>query len=447
MKKWIKTLLCAAVTAGAIALLTGCMRSTADELYALPQLSEEYLQLQGLIDKELNSGAEYAAPASGSNRQAVQLEDIDGDGIREAIVFFNFIGSDRPLKIYVYRQDAGGDYQEALRIEGEGSGVESISYIDMDGDGIKEIAVGWQIASGINMMSVYSVKGLQVTPIINTDYTQYVTCDMGEEPGSDLVVLRAASSDPAGEAFIYSLAANGEVITSSARLTDGVADVFRVRTTGLADGRQGVFVESALSGGGIVTDVLAFRDGKLVNVTMDETTGRSEGTVRTYEVYCRDINGDGLLDVPVPVALPAVSESTTFYMIDWYTYASDGEGQRIFSTYSNYTDSWYLILPEEWRGEITVRRTDGVSGERAIVFSRLERDGTFSDFLIIYTLTGENRAERATYGSRFVLLAEEETIYAAAMLEDPSGFDLPLSEELIRSSFRIIYSEWITGET
>ena len=153
MKKVIRLLICAAMLA-AVILLGGCVSTSAEELYALPQLSEDYLQLQDLIDSILASGAEYSAPAAGSYRQPIQQEDIDGDGEKEAIAFFNFLGSDRPLRIYIFRINDAGIYEEAAVIEGEGTGIESINYTDMDGDGTLEIAVGWQLASGINMLLI-----------------------------------------------------------------------------------------------------------------------------------------------------------------------------------------------------------------------------------------------------------------------------------------------------
>ena len=57
-------------------LLASCDTMSAEDFYALPQLSDTYLQLQQQIDGMLDSGAEYSAPASGSNRQAVQLHAI-----------------------------------------------------------------------------------------------------------------------------------------------------------------------------------------------------------------------------------------------------------------------------------------------------------------------------------------------------------------------------------
>ena len=68
--------------------LSGCYSGNIDQYFSLPMASEEYRQLQSLIDEELASGSEYAAPIHGSYRQSVQLSDVDGDGADEALAFF-----------------------------------------------------------------------------------------------------------------------------------------------------------------------------------------------------------------------------------------------------------------------------------------------------------------------------------------------------------------------
>ena len=81
--------------------LTGCVGQQADELYALPKQPDEYYELQNAIDQVLVSDAAYSGPLSGSNQQAVQLADLDGDGQDEAIVFIK-AGGEKPLKAYIF---------------------------------------------------------------------------------------------------------------------------------------------------------------------------------------------------------------------------------------------------------------------------------------------------------------------------------------------------------
>jgi hypothetical protein len=76
--------------AGALALLTtGCgFAFSPEELYSLPALPAEYTELNNCISQMIDSGAEYAAPISGTNIQPVQMKDLDGDGQQEAVAFF-----------------------------------------------------------------------------------------------------------------------------------------------------------------------------------------------------------------------------------------------------------------------------------------------------------------------------------------------------------------------
>ena len=169
--------------------------------------------------------------------------------------------------------------------------------------------------------------------------------------------------------------------------------------------------------------------------------------MRSTAVYCSDINDDGRMDVPFPRTLFQQSE-TVYYVIDWYDYGSSGRRSIAMTTYHNYSDGWYLVIPEEWGDGITVRREDSQQGERTIVFSRVRKaragseEQTVEDFLKIYTLTGDNKRELSALPGRFPLLARSDAIFAAEIV-DAHGFDI--SEQLIRDNFKIIYSDWSTG--
>ncbi|MDD6188067.1 MAG: VCBS repeat-containing protein [Clostridiales bacterium] len=425
-------------------LFSGCMSGNIDELLRLPQPSEEYLNLQDKIDEIIASGAVYSAPSSGSYRQSVQLHDINGDGVSEALAFFNVSG-EKPLKIYIFR-NMNGEYKNVAIIDGDGTEIESISYSDMNGDGWTEIIVGWKMGADIQMLNIYSLRGFTVSSVAATDYTEYLTADINDDDTDELLVVRHNRSDYAGSVIAYSLSSDGETASSEARLSQGVENISKVTVGKLTANTPALFVESVYGGTGLITDIFISSGEQIENISTDDT-GVSTGTIRYYTVYCRDINNDGVMEIPIPRTLPSQGENS-YRSLDWYRFTKRGVGELALTTYHNYSDSWYLVIPESWRGGVTVRREDSASGERAVVFSIWNGDGQpVTDYLKIYALTGENRAVAATRGGRQVLRREDEVIYAAELIMDEENWDYVVDYQYLKENFHLIYSEWITGLT
>ena len=419
-------------------LLCGCFRVSADELYSLPKASEEYMRLQVKIDEVLASGAEYSPPTGGEHRQSVQLIDIDGDGENEAVAFFVARAEDNPLRIYIFRS-VGDEYEVAAAIEGIGTGIESVRYIDMDGDGQLEFAVGWQISSAVKTVTLHSLRDFQSIRLAQADYASIAVSDITGDALPDLSVVRVATADSPGALDVLSLMPDGEVVTMTAHMSEGVESVSKLLTGKLSDGFPAIFIDVKVSGI-TVTDVFCSIDGTLRNISRPGSA--EELPPRT--VASSDIDGDGVIEVPFQNAMPQQTE-TTYYTIDWCAYSSDGAKTVVQTTYHNYTDGWYLILPPEWVGGLTVRREDIVRGERAIVFSFADNTSGVHDFMRIYMLSGDSRTERARIGGRFELLEEGEKIYAAALFDPGGDYPDTFDEQGVRQSFRLVYSDWLMG--
>ncbi len=428
--------------------VSGCYSTKADDLYKLPQASQEYLQLQKQIDAVLDSGAEYSPPIAGPNRQSVQLKDLDGDGQSEAIAFFRISG-DRPLKVYIMKQTEG-TYETVSKIEGNGTAIESIRYVDMDGDNVSELVIGYQSA-GLSHMTIYSIRDNQAVLLHESDYSKLVTSDLNEDDKTDVIALRLPTPEVPGGVDMYMLRSDGEIINSSAVLSAGIESINRIYKSELIDGSSAIFVEGSYQTSSIITDILCWQDDGIFNIFADSATDNSEETVRTQEIYSTDINSDGVRDIPSPRLLLS-SEDKTYYAIDWYSYDRDGQKHAVFTTYHDFQDDWYLILPEEWKDRITVYREDTVAGERTIVFTWLpERWETVEgesgeDFLKIYTLSGDNKEDRASLSGRYRLLPQQthgDVIYAYEILK--AGESLGVTTAMVGENFRPINKEWTTG--
>ncbi len=419
------------IAAAVLLSLSGCYSGGIDQYFSLPQPAEEYLQLQQLIDQEIAAGSEYAAPLRGNYRQSVQLADLDNDGVDEALVFFR--DKDGNLKIIIFIV-VGREYRQVLTIQGEGRSIGSIDFADMNADGKPDLIVAWQIAAGMNLLSVYSLVNWTGELLLSTDSTEFLAGDLNSDGRQELLVIRGVISG-AYVADMYTCPPEREPQATSAALSSGINALRRLRLGELSDGTPCLLVESAMDNGDLVSDLLVSREGSLINLTMNRSTGVSE-TRRSYSlIYSQDIDGDGVIEVPHPQQLYSQG-GEVFWSIAWYRYDSYGRASTAMTTYHCVSDGWFLVLPQGWEIGLTVRREDSVPGERAVVISRIGTDGVVHDLVKFYTITGENRIDRARIENRHVLLEEPATIYAAELL-DP-GVDLAG----IQSRFFRIYSEW-----
>lgn len=435
---------------GLLLVLSGCFSQTVDELYCLPKAPQDYVEL----DAQINSlreelGAEYASPRSGSNTTPVQLQDLDGDGLSESVVtFFRASSGELPLKICIFRQRPDESYAVTCTIEGDGLAINSVSYEDMNGDGAKEVLVSWQMGTKQYILIPYQLSPGGAIPLGQITYNHgYIACDLNEDGARELVVFRVDETVPENGRAEYYVYADGQMFqSSSARLSRSAGGDSSIRQSYLKDNVPAVYISSRCEDA-TVTDVFALRNGELANITLDEETGISSQTLRYVDVSPTDINSDGILELPQPNRVEEYQPSASapnFWIIYWQQFDLYGNSQVVERTYYNLTDSWYLTIPEQWIGNITISRDDTrtLQGERAVVFSHWNGDADTppQPLLRIYRLEGENRESRAKRGNRFVLLRTTRLIYAAELIDaqESSG----MTQDILKQSFALIRTEW-----
>ena len=445
-----KRLLLALLAALVPILLSGCMlTSSVEELYALPQLPEEYQKLSAQIEEILASGAEYTAPTSGTNLQSVQLEDLDGDGDEEALAFFRTNSDGRPLRIYIF-QAMGEGYQQAAVIEGSGTSIYSIHYEDMNGDGVKEILVSWQFSTGVQAMEVYVLEDLEPVLSMSTPYARYEVMDLDSDDIRELVVLRGDETESGGSlADYYDWDGSSLVLRSTEKLSMTIAELQWMEAGTLQNGETAVFVTGRVIGveetSRAITDILVYRDPDLTNIVLDDMTGVSSQISRFLNLQPTDINGDGVTEVPMPAELPAEGEDA-YWKIYWYSYSPDGAPEQQTITYHNLTDSWYLLIPESWDNHFTVRQSSVGATERATTFYSVAGRQIGEELLTIYTITGNSQETQAALGERTILRRQANTVYAVQYTEYyEKDWRYAVSQEQLAESFNPILTQWSTG--
>ena len=447
LKKWAALLL----TLGMALSLTGCalpkLTLDPEELYTLPELPARYTALNQQLNAIQEAGAEYAAPAVGSNIQPVQMVDLDGDGREEALAFFRRSDGEKPLKIYVFTGD-GDSYAQTAVIEGSGLAIYSVAYSDMNGDGRMEIIVGWRVNMELQALAVYALEPGGARELVRTNYVKYAVTDLNGDGMQELAVFRA-DQDGVGAADCY-LWKNGALsLGSSIRVSMTMAELSqqgRVTVGTLRSGEPALFVTGVADSLRAITDVLILRDGELSNSVLSDTTGVSGESSRYRALYPSDVNGDGITEVPRTVPLYGEeADPENSLRMDWMSFDAGGIAVRALSTYHAMEDGWYLQLPEGWPESIWVSRASSTD-ESAITFYRGGTGQEEEPVLRITALSGANRERLAVRTGRFILGRNDGVIYAGELLKGNEDWEHGVAEDDVRNAFSLIAKEWSAGD-
>ena len=448
---------CAAL--GFAATLSGCMfASSPDDLYSLPKLPDEFVDLEQELASLVSSGYEYAAPTGGENIQLVQMVDIDGDEVDEALAFLRKSGDAKPMKIYVFKQQ-NESYQVAAVIEESAASIDRVDYQDMNGDGILEIIVGWRMMNTesfnnlpedsaseralTRLVSAYNMERYDCQKILETSYNRYVLTDLDGNSVPELIAIAGSDVGTCSAAvYEWDMGVLQQVCTAKLSVPPAMLD--GVRIGGLTDGKQALFVTGVVDERNRITDILVLDTGTLKNCVMDEQSGTSRLVYRNSAVQARDIDGDGVLEIPISYELPKTDEDAqTYWVLNWTAFSGKGETQIVETTYHNLTDGWYLVLPESWKDVLMITNVTSASGERAVTFGVYRgAEEAPLDILTIYTETGDSREYKASKGNRFVLARQTAAIYAAECLPGYSTWSGAMNESALKEAFHLVRTDW-----
>lgn len=430
-----------------ILLLGGCTLEYGDGLLSLPKLPGEYLMLQQELDAILSTGAVYAAAETGSNRQAVQLIDVDGDGEDEAIAFFRMPTGE--FLVCVYKRGDDG-YVEIGRAEGFGNTIRAVNYPRVSAGGQLALALSWGLDdSGSYGMTVFGFRGGELQNLMDIQYGSLLVDDIDDDSLDELCFAVRDAVTGGFSLQVYRYEQNEYRLQSDTHMCVEVRSVARMTLGRASTGEPAVYIDSAAMGGGYVTDVVRMGESGAVNDTIDWATGSGSQTWRPISVTCTDIDGDGVLDVPAIGAQPPQGGETSAgearARLIWMDFCSGQTPAEVTRTCHNVTEKWYLIWPEKWGDDIVIQQS-GFSGVSRTIFSLRGEGGEEkgATLLTICVFTGDNRVSYAVSSGVKIMQQTDSAIYGYVLPEEaPGGY--ALTDEEVQAAYQLIKTDWAAG--
>ncbi len=283
-------------------LLSACssFQPNLTDLMQSPKLTEEQAEIyEALTNAADVSDVQLKYPKSGDYRSAFVMFDLDADGEDEALVFYNMPSWGGNVRIMVldHQQDEWVSVYDAV---GEGTDVTEVDFQVLTASGRHCVLIGWEQGTSENTsISVYDYTGGQLRVLYESEYSQMLIEDLDQDGTKEILLGIFKASSKTGAIRLINDTEDGLQSASRVVMDSTITGFLGIEIGWLAQNQIAVFVDAYTSSTQIVTEIMVYTDDGKLRSLSSHYGGLDRPLLREVPVRCEDINGDGILEIPV----------------------------------------------------------------------------------------------------------------------------------------------------
>ncbi|HAF97315.1 MULTISPECIES: hypothetical protein [Paenibacillus] len=347
-------------------LLSGCtFIQDPVSLMKKPELPADKATLHGAIQTALqkrktDTGA-IIRPRSDVDSSSIRIQDLDNDGVLEAVVFYQT--PDEEVKIHgMIMQQQGDAWVKLLDFDGEGTVLESFDFVDFTNDGKVDIVAGFSRGEENlqNLLIVYSFSGNSLEKVAPLPYTHFNIGDLNGDKIKDITVVYLQQKELSYvSTYQYDKFEEAFVELDKLDLGPNIESYYNVVAGKVAKNKEGIILDASVISNSSYSKLIIMEDNKFVDILQDELL-----TFKELPIESEDVNDDGTLEIGL-LERPAGWEDRLFEEIPYFTtyYQWDGEIrevneneglQFVLQRYYDINNHFYLDFPADLYNQITI---------------------------------------------------------------------------------------------
>lgn len=421
-------------------VLCGCdlFAFNTDELLAPPALTGELEFIADAITESVDGSYTFKYPSRGNYRSAVIQEDINSDGLFEAFAFYSMVDGEKQTMHINGIVNREGEWVSVAQQQIVAGGVDKIDFCDLDGDGAKEILVGWEIYGTSEMqLAVYSMGKNALTQRMLQKYTHFTPCNLDEDEQNEVLLIKTGGLSPVNSAVLFSLSNDGITQISSCELDSNAKTFNEPIVSELSTGKSAVYIDE-IKGVGAITEVLLMEKGNLINPLYNPDTKETSATLRAAYFTTTDIDGDGILEIPIQENVPSVTRNDVnekLYLTNWSSF----NGEKLTNQMTamiNIEDGYYYTIPSKLLGNIAIlKSTDNRLRE---IYKYSPADMTVGEKLLYIKAVDKEDYDAGKYSAQGVkeIANDGETSFICSISD--VGIQDGITFESVVSGFKIM---------
>ena len=364
MKKLISVVIVVTLAAAVLLLLFSIKSKPIDSLIHAPGRDGQNAQIWQVFEEAVGNDYVLKTPTDGGHRSALIYVDLNNDGEDEIVAFYSKRGASENVYLHIFLPDGSG-WKSLAGAESGYNELKQVEFADINGDGTNEIIVGWGLQSNklLQQVNVYNVNydTPEIKSVFHTKYSSFGVFDFDNDKKSELAVIYSDNPSETSVTKVqlfdfqnnkFSLVSSGEVDPMITTVSQIEFDYIRRMSC------SRLYIDGYTSDGLMTTDVLSFAVGrkKLSRVFVKGETVCAV-TKRSTNIGCEDINGDGVVEIPIQKNLEYRSLSSS--VIEWSDIFENGINS-ICRYFDNRANDYYFRIPQELeKNAIPVILSDG----------------------------------------------------------------------------------------
>lgn len=442
----------ALLLAAALFCLSGCSLTptSMESLLSPPVRTEEQSEIYQALLSSVNTNISLVYPRSGEYTSAFVVEDIDGDGLEDALVFYqdqsqatSTTGSVRMN--FLVQRDGNWVSTHDISLQ-NATEVEKMQLFEEEG--VTYLVVGFnQSSSSEKLLKVY-VYSQENGPEerLSENCSNFTVTDLDGDGVSDLFMISAppVSDNTTREVtgILWKLAQGQFVEDSTVRMNSRAVEYLNINLGWVeSEDVPAIYLDSQIGTDSEGTEIIRYQDGQLVDLMVGSNAeeDRAASTYRPTGYSCLDLDRNGCYEIPDPTLfLGYASEDSTQSLsyIVWSNYHR-GNLVPVAITYTNYLLNYHFYLPDSWIGEVSAA-WDSTTNE--ITFFRYQ-DSLRQQEEVLLKIRVFTRSdwEGRSPASHYVQLAQNgQLVYSYELFE--TGSDLDLGDQDIQERFTLMDS-------
>lgn len=407
-----------------------------------PKPTGEKSEIQKAFEEQAGGQVTLRYPQRGDYRSAIVLDDLDSNGTEEAIFFYRPDGENMGVHLMVLSKV--DDHWTALQdFTVQESEVDRVLFGDLDGNGIKEIIVGWSVYTGtVNRLEAYAFDGDRTVSRISGEemYSEIFLYDFDQNRVQEILTVALSSAStvgnteavPEAKARLLSLNREGNAlrVKGSANLDATVTRYASTLLGVISPGQMGLILDGIRSGNVYVSEIVYWDPVRqtLCAPFYSEDPNLANVTQRAVAVTAKDIDGDGTVEFPVVSRLPGYADAAVeaaSYLIGWNKY--DPQTNTLvykLSMVPNNTDGYQFIMPDEWRTRVTAKREAGIITFYEWITDEEGVGAMGISLLKIGVFTQDEWQDQKISKDYFCLREQKDKIYAACLPHEENSLSL-----------------------